>query len=157
MEKKQTIFDFLGQIIFIFGISVACLCVFCMLFGANAKRMSTIFALGNEGLAISTILQFFAMAVVISAVRWIFFSDVVLKDWSIFKRTVGMFVLVIVMIGIFAAVFGWFPVNEPTPWIMFFLCFAVCSAISITLSVTKEKKENEKMQEALERLKRGEM
>lgn len=157
MEKKHTIFDFLGQIIFVFGISVICLGIFCMLFGAEAKGISTIFALGSEGLSVNTMLQFFGMSVVIPVLRWFFFADAVIKDLSILKRTIGMFVSVIVMIGIFAAVFGWFPVDEIKPWVMFLLCFTVCTVISVMITVVKERKENEKMQEALERMKKGEI
>jgi len=68
-----------------------------------------------------------------------------------------MFSAVVVLIGIFAAWFGWFPVNEVKSWAMFFVSFFVCCSISVTLSVWKERKENDRMQEALERMKKGDV
>lgn len=157
MEKKYTIFDLLGQVFIIFGITVTCLSVFVALFGADANEMSTIFGLGEKGLAIATLAQFLLMAVLITIVRFLLFTDRIIKGWSVLMRTIGMFVIVVVAIGVFAAAFGWFPVNEVKPWIMFFVSFFICSAVSVSLSVWKEKKENEKMQEALERLKKGDL
>lgn len=157
MEKKYNVFDLLGQMIFIFGVTVTCLSIFVILFGADAEGVSTIFALGNKGLAVATLGQFLLMSVLITLIRFVLFTDYIIKTWSLLARTIGMFVLVVFMIGTFAACFGWFPVNEPKSWIMFFVSFFVCCSISVTLSVWKERKENEKMQEALERMKKGEV
>ncbi len=157
MEKKYNIFDLLGQIIFIFGVTVICLSVFVIMFGADAQGMSTIFTLGNQGLAVATLGQFLLMSVIITVVRFVLFTDFVIKGWPVAVRTMCMFVLIVMIIGIFAAEFGWFPVNDVKAWILFFVSFFVCCVVSVTLSVWKEKKENEKMQEALERMKRGDM
>lgn len=157
MEKKYSIFDLLGQMIFIFGVTVTCLSIFVILFGADAEGMSTIFALGDRGLAVATLGQFFLMSAIITLLRFVLFTDYIISGWSLLGRTICMFVLVVIMIGTFAACFGWFPVNEVKSWIMFFVSFFVCCTISVTLSVWKEKKENEKMQEALERMKKGEL
>ena len=157
MEKKENIFDLLGQMIFIFGVTVTCLSIFVILFGADAKGVSTIFALGDKGLAAATLGQFLLMSAMITVLRFLFFTDFIIKRWSIVLRTVCMFILVVIMIGTFAAYFGWFPVNEMKSWIMFFVSFFVCCTVSVTLSVWKEKKENEKLQNALERMKKGEM
>lgn len=157
MEKKYTIFDLLGQVFTIFGVTVTCLSVFVILFGAEAEEMSSIFALGNKGLAVATLGQFLLMSVLITLMRFVLFTDHLIKTWSIMVRTMSMFITVIVAIAVFAAIFGWFPVNQVKPWIMFFVSFFICSAVSVTLSVFKEKTENEKMQEALERMKKGEL
>lgn len=157
MEKKYNIFDLLGQMIFIFGVTVACLSIFVILFGADANGMSTIFALGDKGLTVAALGQFFLMSAIITVLRFLLFTDFIIKGWSIVLRTVCMFILVVIMIGTFAACFGWFPVNEIKSWIMFFVSFFVCCTVSVTLSVWKEKKENEKLQNALERMKKGEM
>ena len=65
-----------------------------------------------------------------------------------------MFGIVIIVVGIFATIFKWFPVTMPLPWIMFFVCFFVCTVISIIITMFKEKSENKKMEDALERLKK---
>lgn len=154
MIKKNTIFDFLTHIMVVWGISVLSLCVFCSLFGENAKGVSSMFRLGNAGISVETLLQFFLLAIVITALRWLFFSDKLIKRLSMFFRSVFMFAGAIISVGMAAAVFKWFPVNQAKPWIMFLLSFSICAVVSICVSVIKEKTENRKLRDALERLKR---
>ena len=156
MEKRYTIFDFLNQVFFIFGVTVTCLLVFVLLFGAGAVGISSIFALAEKGLAVATLGQYLLMSVVITILRFVFFTDVIIKNCPVSLRTIWMFVSVVVMIGAFAACFGWFPIDDAEAWILFFVCFFISCVISVMLSSWKEKKENEKMQEALERMKKGE-
>lgn len=153
MIRKNTIFDFLSQVLIIFGISVLCLSGFCLLFGTEAKGDSSIFALGSEGLSVATLGQFLLMAFVISGFRQLFFTDILIRNLGIAFRSILMFACVIVSVGIFAGVFEWFPVGQARPWVMFFLCFFVCALISAGVSILKDKSDNRKMQEALERLK----
>nr|MBQ8251811.1 DUF3021 family protein [Lachnospiraceae bacterium] len=157
MEKKYNVFDLLGQMFFIFGVTVTCLSMFAILFGADAEGMSTIFALADRGLSVATLGQFLLMSAIIPCLRFVFFTDFIIREWPLLARTISMFGFVVILIGIFAAGFGWFPVNDAKAWIMFFVSFFVSCTISVTLSAWKEKKENQKMQEALERLKKGEM
>ena len=157
MERKYTIYDFFSQVFFIFGITIACLSVFVLCFGADAKNKSTIFSMGREGLSIVTMGQYFLMSFLLVLIRVVLFTDIIIKNWSVLKRTIGMFVLIILLIGGFAYGCGWFPVNELLSWVMFLICFLVCATASIILSSLKEKKENEKLQEALEKMKRGEL
>lgn len=153
MIKKNTIFDFMVNVMVIFGISVISICLFTFLFGKEAEEISTIFALGERGIPLPTIVQFLGMAFTITAIRWIFFSDKLMRNLSLALRVILMFITVIIMVAVFAAVFQWFPVNMVTPWIMFFICFAICTTVSVIISVLKEKSENKKLQEALELLK----
>lgn len=153
MIKKSTIFDCLTSIMTIFGISVLCLCLFCFLFGESAKGYSTMFELGSQGLSVATLLQFLGMSIIITVLRWVFFTDACIKNLSIPVRSVLMFGCIIVSVGIFAWVFGWFPVNHLRPWIMFLISFSVCTSIGVGMSALKERSENKKMQDALERLK----
>lgn len=153
MIKKSTIFDYLIQIMVIWGISILSLCVFCSVFGEMAKGYSSMFQLGNSGIAISTLIQYLFLSIIVASLRWLFFTDVLIKRVSIIIRTIMMFVCVILLIGIFAAIFQWFPVNDMKSWTMFFVCFFVCACISVVISAIKEKSDNKKMQEALEHLK----
>lgn len=153
MIKKSTIFDYLIQIMVIWGISNLSLCVFCSVFGEMAKGYSSMFQLGNSGIAISTLIQYLFLSIIVASLRWLFFTDVLIKRVSIMIRTIMMFVSVILLIGIFAAIFQWFPVNDMKSWTMFFVCFFVCACISVVISAIKEKSDNKKMQEALEHLK----
>ena len=153
MIKKSTIFDYLIQIMVIWGISILSLCVFCSVFGEMAKGYSSMFQLGNSGIAISTLIQYLFLSIIVASLRWLFFTDVLIKRVSILIRSIMMFVSVILLIGIFAAIFQWFPVNDMKSWMMFFVCFFVCACISVVISAIKEKSDIKKMQEALEHLK----
>ena len=153
MIKKSTIFDYLTQFMIIWGISVLRLCLFCSLFGEVAKQYSSMFQLGKTGVAVVTLMQYLLSSVIITSLRWLIFTDILIKRVSIVIRTVVMFVCVILLTGIFAAIFQWFPIDDIKSWIMFFVCFFVCSCISVVVSAIKEKSDNKKMQEALEHLK----
>lgn len=153
MIRKNTIFDYLTHVMVVWSISMLSLCLFCFLFGQEAKGYSSIFALGNAGLSLAAMMQFFALAIITTGLRWVFFTDIFVKGLSIMVRSIFMFTGAIVSVGIFAAVFGWFPVDQVLPWGMFFLCFFVCAAVSVAVSVMKEKSDNRKLQEALERMK----
>ena len=153
MIKKSTIFDYLTQIMIIWGISVLSLCLFCSLFGEVAKQYSSMFQLGKTGVAVVTLMQYLLSSVIITSLRWLIFTDILIKRVSIVIRTVVMFGCVILLTGIFAAIFQWFPIDDIKSWIMVFVCFFVCSCISVVVSAIKEKSDNKKMQEALEHLK----
>lgn len=154
MLKKSTIFDFMINVLVVFAISILSLCLFTFLFGKEAGEVSTMFALEEKGIPLSTVVQFLALAVIITTLQWIFFTGKFIKTLSITWRTVLMFVTIIIVIALFVAIFQWFPVNMVMPWIMFFVCFAIFATVSVIISGLKEKKENEKLQEVLELLKR---
>lgn len=153
MIKKSTIFDFLMQVMIIWGIAILSLCLVCLMFGELAQDYSTIFQMGRYSISIATLLQFLGFSVVIAGERWLFFTDKLIKGLSLGIRLVLMFVTVIISTGVFAGVFRWFPVNQTKPWVMFLVCFTVCTAVSVGVMMIKEKSDNRKMQDALERLK----
>ena len=152
MIQKRTIYDFCGNVFMIYGITMGILATLCLIVGEDAAEVSTIFAMGNKGLSITTMLQFFLMVVFLVGFEWLFFTDLLIKNWSLVARTVAMFAMVIMTVGVFAAIFKWFPVGMVSAWVAFLICFFVCAVVSIAVSVLKERNENKKMQEALERL-----
>ena len=154
MLKKNTIFDFMINVMVVFSISIISLCLFTFLFGKDAQEVSTIFALGEKGIPLPTMMQFLVMSFMITMLRWIYFTDRLIKNLSLTFRIILMFLTVILMIAILAAVFEWFPVNMVLPWVVFLLCFVIYATGSVILFYLKEKKENEKLQEALEVLKK---
>lgn len=153
MIKKDTIFDFMTNVMMIFGVSVMCLLLFTFVFGEDAKAVSTIFALGNKGIALQTLLQFFVSSFLITVLEWMFFTDRIFKKMSLTVRFILTFISIVILIAVFATIFRWFPVNMVLPWVMFLICFAVCATVSVVLSVLKEKRDNAKLQNALELLK----
>lgn len=153
MEEKKTIFDYIGQVFLIFGITIGILNIFCLLFGDNAKEISTLFSLGSDGLSVGTAFQFFLVSVCIVIAKFIFFTDVCIKKMSLAMRAVCMVSAVLIIIAVFIWICGWFPVNMWQPWFMFILCFGISFGISVAVTGFKERLENRKMEEALDRLK----
>lgn len=157
MENRKTIFDYLGQTLMVFGVTILILNLLCYICGEDAKEFSTIFQLGKDGLALSTMLQFFTAAVLITIVRLLFFTDVIFKKISIASRTICMLLTVIVLIGIFAYLFGWFPVDMWQAWVGFFVSFFLCFVVSAIISIKKEKLENQALETALKKLQEKEV
>ena len=156
MEERKTIFDYIGQIFMIFGITICILNVFCVLFGEDAKEYSTMFSLGKEGLAVPIMLQFLLVSACTVANRFLFFTETFIKNMTVPLRTVWMIVVEVAMMAVFIIIFGWFPTDMWLPWVMFLLCFGICFMISLAVTVIKTRVENRKMEEALARLKRQE-
>ena len=123
------------------------------LVGEDAKEYSTIFSLGNKGLSNATMAQFLLTSILITALRFILFSDGLICRISLTVRTFLMFFLVVVLTSLFACIFGWFPVNMLESWGYFFICFAACSFISTYIMIIKTDSENKQMEEALKKLK----
>lgn len=119
MEEQKTIFDYLGQVMITFGFSVAVMNVLCLLVGEEAREVSTIYSLGKEGLSVATMLQFLVVAVCITGLRVLFFTDRIIRQMSITVRTVCMLSAVVVVIVIFTVLFGWFPVDMWESWAAF--------------------------------------
>lgn len=153
MDERKNIFDYLGQVFCIFGITMAIMAVFCLIFGEEAQEFSTMFALGNKGLPVETMGQFLGVTALIVGLRFIFFTDVLIKSMSIRMRTVSMLTGVVMVIGVFVCFFGWFPVDMWQAWLMFFGCFGISFVISVLVISWKAKLENRRMEEGLKRIK----
>lgn len=157
MEERKTIFDYIGQVFMIFGFTMLILVVFCLLFGESAKEYSTMFSFGKEGISVETMMQFLLASVFTVTLRWLLFTDVLIKNMSVPLRAVGMVLSELFVIIILILLFGWFPTDEWLPWVMFFVSFTVCFAVSVTVTVFRERMENKRMEEALERLRKEKM
>jgi len=157
MEERKTIFDYLGQIMTIFGVTMIMLNIICLIVGEKAKEVSDLFLLGGRGLAAITVFQFLLLSVFIILIRFVFFTDTFIKKRSLTFRTIGMLASIIILMCIFVSICNWFPVNMWQPWAYFLLCFGLCFMISILICYLKEKAENKAMQDALEKIKRDEI
>ncbi len=156
MEKKKTIFDYLGQVLLVFGFAMLTLNIFCLIFGNSAKDFSTIFALGNQGIPVEITLQFLCVSALTTGARFVFFTDVIIRNMPIWLRTICMLIFIVIMMAVFIVLFHWFPVNMWQPWAMFFCCFGLSFLGSCFVVTVKEKVENKRMEEALRRLKEKE-
>lgn len=127
--------------------------VFCLIFGSSAKEFSAMFALGNQGIPVKIVFQFLCVSVLIVGVRFLFFTDAVIKKMPIWLRTVCMLTSIVLIIAAFVAAFHWFPVDMWQSWAMFLICFGISFLGSYFVMATKEKMENKRMNEALQQLK----
>ena len=156
MEDRKTVFDFAGQVFMTFGFSIVALNLFCIVVGEYAQDVSSIYSLGKDGLSTATMMQFFGVSICITGLRFLFFTDRIIRQMSITLRTVCMLMSIIVLIVLCTAVFRWFPVDMWQAWAGFFVTFAICFVGSMFLTHQKERTENRKMEEALRRLKEQE-
>lgn len=153
MEDRKRILDYLAQTIQVFGITIFVITFITLIVGESGKEVSTMFSLGNAGIPIATLLQYFLSSVCITGIRFLFFTDTIFKKMGIAARTISMVIVVVIMIGIFSYLFGWFPVTEAKCWLYFLVCFFVCFTISFFGSVWKESTDNKKLESGLKKLK----
>jgi hypothetical protein len=153
MDKKNGLLDYLSQVFMNFGITVAILNVFCMIFGEEAQTMSTLFQLGGDGLAVATMMQFLLIILLINGLRVVLMTDLLIKKMPPALRIVAMFASVFGITTAGVIVFGWFPVTDALAWVMFVGCFIISCAISTGISIIAEKQENKKFEDALKRFK----
>ncbi len=156
MDEKKTVFNYLAQVMIVFGFAMLVMNFFCLFFGNSARNFSSMFELGNQGVPVKTAFQFLMVSVLIIGLRIIFFTDMLIKKMPIWLRTICMLVSVVIMIAAFIIVFHWFPVDMWQPWAMFFICFGLSFLGSYFVMTIKEKVENRQMEEALRRLKEEE-
>ncbi len=153
MKEKKNLLDYMAQAMIVFGIAMLVVaCIGCLV-GEEARGLSTMFALGGKGIPSNTVLEFMLVSVCITAIRFLFFSDAVIRKMSIAMRTIGMLASVIVLIGLFAYFFGWFPVDDPRCWVSFLVSFGICFVAGVAVSVLKEHMDNKQLEEGLRHLK----
>lgn len=137
----------------IYGITVVILSIFTLIFGGDARELSTIFCFGGDALGVKTLMQFLLAAFILVSIETVFMTDTVIKKMKTPMRICLVFVSIFAVVSLFVAVFGWFPTDMALPWIMFIICFGVCSAVSTFISAVSERQENKKLEEALKRYK----
>jgi len=156
MDEKKTIFNYLAQVMIIFGFAMLVMNIFCLFFGNSAKDFSSMFELGDQGIPVKIAFQFLIVSALIIGLRVIFFTDMLIKKMPIWLRTICMLVSIIIIISVFIVAFRWFPVDMWQSWAMFFICFSISFLGSYIIMAIKEKTENRQMEEALRRLKEKE-
>lgn len=153
MDKRLTVFGFLAQVFMIYGITTGLLNIFCMLFGDDAEGYSTIFSLAGAGVSVATSLQFLLAVTIVTVLRMIFMTDILIKNMPLAARIITLFVSVFAEIVVFVFAFGWFPAGELLAWIMFVVCFGVSCAVSVIISMSAERQENRRLEKALKQVK----
>ena len=153
MREKKNLLDYTAQTMITFGAAMLAIIGLCYLVGDEARGYSSIFAMGSAGIPLHTVLEFLLASVCITVIRFLFFSDSVIRKMSIAKRTIGMLASVIALTGLLAYLFGWFPIDDPKCWICFLISFGICFVISTAVSTLKESMDNKRLEEGLQQLK----
>lgn len=154
MEERKTIFDYLMQVMVIFGFSMMAMMCFTMLFGESAKEISALFSLGDKGLSVEIMAQFLGLSAIVVLLQYLFFTDRLIKKMSEVMRCICMVILILLIMSLFIIIFQWFPVDMWQPWVLFILCFIICFAVSTFLAILKTKLENKRLEQGLENMKR---
>ena len=153
MEKRFSLLKFLSQVFIIYGATTLLLNIFCILFGDMSQGFSGLFSLGSEGMSVAASLQFLLAVTVITALRVVFMTDILIKRMPIAVRIVMLFSSAFAVTIAFILLFDWFPADMPVAWVMFVVCFAVSCGASTVISVLAERNENRRLEEALRRCK----
>ena len=156
MKVVKGFLEIMEQTFTIYGFAVIFIVIIAVLFGEDAQDISTMFSLGKQGIGVATLVQYFALSMMISILKTILFADGIIKGLSGTIRIILMFIGVVLSVVIFIIAFEWFPVDNFLAWMMFFLNFLVCVVVSVSISSVKDRIDNKKLDEALQRLKRGE-
>ncbi len=153
MEKDFRTLKFLSQVFITYGATTLLLNIFCILFGELSKGFSVIFSLGKEGVSVAASLQFLLAVTLITALRVVFMTDILIKRMPVAARIVLLFSSAFAVTVVFILLFDWFPADMPIAWLMFVVSFAVSCTVSTVISVLAEKNENRRLEEALKRCK----
>ena len=153
MMKKRSVFGYFADVAMIFGLTVIVLDIFCILFGDGAKGFGEIFALGSAGLSVKTSFEFLLTIATVVLIKYIFMTEMLIKDMPVAVRTVLMFASAFAATCGYIVLFRWFPVDMPLTWVLFVICFAVSCTASYIISSAVEKQENARLEEALKKYK----
>ena len=153
--RKHSIIRYMGDVFMIYGIATLLLNMFCMFFAEYTQEISTLFMLGStrSGISTDTSLQFLLTVAAATGLKYIFMTDILIKNMSRTARTVALFISAFAVTCGSVALFAWFPVNDPFIWGLFIVCFFVSCAISTLASYIAEKQENDRLDAALKKYK----
>ena len=141
-ERKKTIFDFLGQSLILFATTIIILMIFAVVWGENAKNLSSIYRLGKEGLSVETMVQFLLISTLITGIRWFFFSGWISQKIPILWRIFVMMLIIFVIVIVCVYMFNWFQTSNSVEWISFILCFFGGALLGTIIALVKTRVEN---------------
>jgi len=151
MEDRKTIFDYLGQILIVFAVTIISTAVFAKVAGDITKDISKMYQLGSRGLALETIVQFLGTSVIIIILKYFFMESRIALRIGLLIRVGLMLVSIVIMIAVFIWRFEWFPINAWEPWISFFIMFLLYFLASSGIMWLKANLENKKLDQALKK------
>lgn len=151
-EMKKRLGLFIESLLQIFAVMILIFAIATALIGKESEKFPNLFLLENEGIAVQTLFQLFAFSFLICALRFIFFTDVFLKKTGLVLRYVLFFVLTIAVFVIITLIFSWIP-NKLLYWLLVLASYSVSTIISIFVTTLFARKEDEKLNDALAKMK----
>lgn len=151
MEKQFTIFDFLGEALILFSITILFVTGSSYLFGKEAVGLSSLFQLERKGIALPTILQLLVFSILLEASKILWFSQRLFQALHSGIRMVGMLGSIVLLVFCYAVNFHWFPVDEVYAWVWFGGSLIICVSGTFVTLVVKKKLENKKLEEGMRR------
>lgn len=148
-EKIPSRYQFAAQIMIIFAIEVLFVAITGKIFGNEAGIVSSMYQLGDKGIADSTIFQLLLCSFIITCITTFLSSSKFFKNMMVVWKTVLVLALVLIVIVLFIACFKWFPLDYWQGWVGFLLSFGVCFIGSTILMIIKTKTEEKKYDELL--------
>lgn len=155
MNERKTIFDYLAQVMCIFGFAILFMAVVIRILGNNVSERESIFFLqGNLSVPINIIFQLFLLSIVITLLDYLTMTDCIIKKLSVIKRTILMVLSILGASSLFIVVFNWFPIDKWKCWSVFLICFMICFIVSVAVTMIKDNLENKKLEEGLVKFQR---
>jgi cation transporter-like permease len=116
----------------------------------NLPQVCSLFTLAPFGFAYNAVMQIAGLSAIIAIISTFLFSERFFYKMRFFWRINLFLLMIMIVVSSFAVIFKWFPMNQPTVWIQFFIFTFVFSLISIGLSLSKLKLEGKKYNRLLE-------
>lgn len=113
--------------------------------------ISSLFRL-EGGVAKETMLQCLIVAVLAGVMRFLFMSEVIIKNMKVGIRVALMISSILIVICTAIWKFKWFHSTDLASWLGFLCSFGICMVISVLLSLKAEKVKNEQMNDALRKV-----
>lgn len=151
MEERKNVFDYGGQILGIFGFIMIFMAIATALCGTDCKEYA-LFGLSDKGVPIEIMFQFLLISIIGVFLRYVFFTDRLIKHMSLTLRIVIMATLTYLCTSLFIILFHWFPIDLWGAWIMSFISFMICLMVSLLITVTRNRLENKKLEAGLAKL-----
>lgn len=143
----------------IFTLSMIFISIFNFILRGNSEeisKLSELFVLCGQGITFKALAELLFMAVVISLMRYLWFSDKFFKNMMMFHRITFMLISVFVLSATFSAVFRWFPFNMWQAWTGFIISFVISTLISYGAMLLRSKMESRKYQQVFNEYKNKE-
>ncbi len=145
--------EFFKKVFSTYGVMIFILIGLNMIVADEAKEISTLFQDGNLTVSIESLIQYFALALLICLANELFLTEKIIKKGSSTFRTACLLISIGLITALFIVLFGWLPIDDGVAWGLFLVCFIFSSMVSVAITKIQETTENNDMEKALKKFK----